>query len=289
MEETKQRLPRHKRVRSASLPFRLQERDIAIIKMVYDHRFLTTDRIQTLIPGSDRGISNRLQKLFHNGYLDRPKANIYEKFVYGLGNKGAAFLAKHYEIPRGKIDWTAKNKDVKDDYFIKHALMVADFRIILNLALAKKTDAKIQQWFNTGQIKEGIQIEGEVYTFPFNPDAMIILERGGYYKIFFLEADRGTKDLDRFLEQMKKYWKYQRRAKRGEIKGLTAFRVLVTTEGEVRKNNLRETTKKADDEQTGVQLFWFTSEKDYNMDNPDSILQPIWQTPKNDELHHLLE
>jgi len=35
--------------------------------------------------------------------------------------------------------------------------------------------------------------------------------------------------------------------------------------------------------------FWFTSEGNYNIQKPESILEPIWQTPKDDNYHRILE
>ena len=86
----------------------LQDRDREIIKLIYDYRFLNSDRIQTLIKGSNQVILRRLQKLFHHGYLDRlsrirDPQDPPTKMVYGLANKGADELASKFGIDRGKI------------------------------------------------------------------------------------------------------------------------------------------------------------------------------------------
>jgi len=93
----------------------------------------------------------------------------------------------------------------------------------------------------------------------------------------------------RFLKKMRAYWNWWKRGKHTEKFGIKAFRVLTITKTEKRKENLREITKKADDRQRGSLMFWFTSERNYNIQKPESILEPIWQTPKDDSFHSLLE
>jgi len=66
------RFPRFKRSPAVN-PIRLTERDQDILRHVRRHRFLLSDHIQALVPGSRQQILRRLQRLFHHGYLDRPR------------------------------------------------------------------------------------------------------------------------------------------------------------------------------------------------------------------------
>ncbi len=64
-------------VRDSSVSLQLTDRDIKIIKLVYQCRFISSDCIIGLLGGSRKGILNRLHLLFHHaGFLDRPKAQI---------------------------------------------------------------------------------------------------------------------------------------------------------------------------------------------------------------------
>ena len=90
--------------------------------------------MQLLNRSSDK-IVRRLGALYHNGYLDRPPAQLdfftragSAPLVYAIGNKGALF-----DEATG-IDWTDKNRDVKRPY-IEHALMIADFMVALESAV----------------------------------------------------------------------------------------------------------------------------------------------------------
>jgi len=110
VKDNKARAPRFKRRPKAVGRLALQERDIEIIRLVDEYRFLDSEQMCALVQGSKQVILRRLQKLFHHGYLDRPINQInpflgYRKMVYALGDKGADLLAERLGIDRGKILW----------------------------------------------------------------------------------------------------------------------------------------------------------------------------------------
>lgn len=281
-----------KKPESVSLRLPLQDRDIKIIKYVYDYRFLTSQQINLLVPGSNQVILRRLQKLFHKGFLDRLETSLHEPMIYALGNNGADILATYFDLDRGKIDWTSKNREAQTPYK-KHTLMIADFRINIELALKNKPNAKISNWIPEGDFKEDVYIKHEdsrkPMRIPVVPDSSFVIEDNGDELYFFLEADRSTMTNQRFLRKMKAYWRFWKEIKSKKRKGPEAFRVLTITKTEARKENLRSETKKADDYKIGSPMFWFTSRENYNTENPKTILRPIWQTPANDNFHQLLE
>ena len=147
----KHRVPKFKREPQQIGGFRLQQRDLRIITLLYNYRFLDSDQIQTLTSGSSQVILRRLQKLFHHGFLDRLPAQIIDplggttKMVYALGNRGADLLAETLAIDRGKIRWDEKNKGVRDRH-IRHTLMISDFRLCLEKALDTLPDATLLFW-----------------------------------------------------------------------------------------------------------------------------------------------
>jgi hypothetical protein len=129
---TEEELQRQKKfekfVRKQLSNFRPTKRDFSIIDLVYRHRFMNSDHIRALIPGSNQKITRRLQQLFHAAYLDRPQAQRgrtgNHPLVYGLGNKGAELIAEAYGISLSAVDWTSKNRDAKS-WFLDHALIVS--------------------------------------------------------------------------------------------------------------------------------------------------------------------
>ena len=89
----KARRPRFSR--TAPDPIQLTTDDIAIIGHVARHRFLRSTHLARLIPHrSYKKLIERLAALYHNGYLDRPRAQLdaYARsgsapMVYALGGR----------------------------------------------------------------------------------------------------------------------------------------------------------------------------------------------------------
>jgi hypothetical protein len=83
-----QRLPRFTRVGADALPFRIAERDLLAWRWIYDCRFLPTDFLRLLLPGSAQQITRRAQRWFHAGYVDRIRTG-YTQWILAIANKGA--------------------------------------------------------------------------------------------------------------------------------------------------------------------------------------------------------
>ena len=107
MEST--HLPRFRRA-PAVAPIALTERDRLIVRRVFEHRFLRSTHILSLTSGSRQQVLRRLQRLFHHGYLHRPRAQLdyyragSQPMVYALGNEGMRLLAREDGIPPGRLD-----------------------------------------------------------------------------------------------------------------------------------------------------------------------------------------
>lgn len=94
---------------------------------------------------------------------------------------------------------------------------------------------------------------------------------------------------ERFLSKMKSYWQYWKSGKHKTQLGIENFRVLTVTKSEERKENLRRITKEADERKAGSSMFLFASEERFTPEDPLTIFAPIWQSPKDDTWHHVLE
>ena len=285
---------------------RLQERDREIIKLIYDHRFLTTPMIQQLLPGthSARGVLLRLQKLYHNHYLDRVRLPDTDNapIAYALGNRGADIMTLQYGIDRAKVDWTTKNREVTERY-IHHALMISRFRAALDLATRPMPEVTMEFWEPEGAVKDEIMYHenGRGLRVPIVPDAFLGVRDGHDLVPFFLEADRSTMSNDRFLTKLRGYYHFwHQKLRRGSerhsadqrsyIMGgheIRAFRVLVLTLSEQRLENLRHTARNVAPDKGHLALFWFVCEKSYQND-PGRLLAPVWHTPWSTEACVLL-
>ena len=81
--------------------------------------------------------------LYHHQFLDRPSEQIEfyqyagsKPMVYAIGNRGADLLAEAFAVPRGKIDWTSKNREI-GPIFLDHTLLVADVMVAFEAACQK--------------------------------------------------------------------------------------------------------------------------------------------------------
>ena len=136
---TQKRLKRFERTPDA-LALRVTPRDIAILRHVARYRFLSSRQIATLVGDAGR-VPRRLQTLFHNGYLDRPKAQLVyygaagsERMIYGLGQQGRRRCSpRPMARCSERLRWTQKNHEAKQ-LFIKHTVAVADVLITLEQA-----------------------------------------------------------------------------------------------------------------------------------------------------------
>ncbi|MGK0190602.1 MAG: hypothetical protein ACI9R3_006432 [Verrucomicrobiales bacterium] len=207
------RLPRFHQTPDQSPKIRITERDLAILREVAIYRFLRSTHLSSLIVGSCQQILRRLQLLYHNGYLERPRAQIDTYYrggsrpiVYGLGSKGAALLRRKGIFTFDRMSWTSANRSA-GRLFLDHTLMVADvivgirsecqtnqhFRFIDGQDLpcaSEDDDSKRFQWTTS------VTGHGSVKLIP---DRVFAIEQRqtGERILFLLEADRGTEPLTR--------------------------------------------------------------------------------------------
>lgn len=268
--------------------FKVGEGDLQILQEVADYRFLDTRHILALHPDmAERTLKRRLELMFRAGLLDRPPQQLSyyrasSHIIYALGRQGARLVLSG---KAAELDWTAKNKRVKS-LFLRHGLMIANFRLILTLALQTTKHSRLVNW----QIDDlSDRVEAEGLRLPVRPDAFLTIEDKDDWLHFFLEADRSTMNQQRFLDKMKAYWHYWQQDRQRKKFEISKFRVLSITISEERNQNLRQISRQADDSRQGSRMFWFACEKSYNLDKPATILEPIWQTPQDDTYHHLLE
>lgn len=252
------RKPRFRRVRTRR--FLVTERDLEIIQAVHRYRLLNSEHIAKLVDGSDQVIRRRLQLLYHARYLDRPAVQIAnfhqnprpEPMVYAVGNKGAELLAEHLGVSRGAVDWTAKNRKLRETFY-RHTLMVAGILVALDSSCRRHGNVRLIPWEEiletkcppeTRRLKRPeswrVRIPGRG-EHGITPDATFGLHyldrpEGRNRSFFFLEADRGTMPVKRrTLAQTAVYKKlllYQATAVQklhAKRFGFKAFRVLTVT------------------------------------------------------------
>lgn len=281
------RLPRFQRAAKLA-PIRLTERDCEIIRLINRHRFLRSHQIIVLIGGSTQNLSRRLQRLFHHGYLERPRAQLqyYERngsqtIAYGLGNKSGSLLQLNPSA------WGEKNRGIGRMY-LAHALLVSDVMVSLELACRQHGVRFLHEdelnlpvtaplhW--RARLRDGTKL-GVI------PDRVFALEysnqNGQVQRIYyFLEADRGTMPVVRekltqssFYRKLLAYEATWANKVHQRHLGIPRFRVLTVTTSAARVKSLLDACSRL---QRGHGLFLFADQSVLQRD----LLTAVWQCGK---------
>ena len=307
----KQKIQKRKKrfQRDSTVSLKLTDRDRNIIKLVYQHRFLSSEHVASLLKGSKQGILRRLYLLFHAGYLDRPKRQTTafghnHSIIYGLGNRGANLLASEFDLPIETVDWSWKNRNAKDIFLI-HTLMVSRIMTALRLACWKKNGVEFiepDRLIKNRQkppsikthtlswrvnIKKGDYGQKRNSSFNMIPDNVfgLRIKNNNSYReqYFFLEADRSTMPVRRtnfyrssFFKKMVGYIASYKNELFSEYFGFKKVRVLTVTKSDKRIKNMVKVNKDLHDLQNGYNLFLFAKDETINIQMPERILKRIW-------------
>ena len=263
-------------------PLAITERDVSILRLVRDHRFINTEQIHALVGGSQHNVTERLSRLFHHGYLDRPahqrelRAEGYRVMVYALTPKGAQAMAQPSGEPVVVSPHLNEDNRTAKRSYLAHTLMVSQFRVCLELACRARPDLHLTQWRVSdrplARVFVGLERVAVI------PDAHFVIEAAdGRAAHFFLEADRGTMSQGRFLSKLQSYWQLRASTLNNSIP--RAFRVLTIAQSKRRMENLLATATDADPRHTGSRMFCFTVETEYSLEDPGAVFGAIWRTP----------
>jgi hypothetical protein len=100
---------------------------VEIVRLIARHRFLRSTHVAALVGRSIDRTNDRLLRLFHAGYIDRPRAQLdyyptsgSAPLVYALADQGARLLAEHDGVALANVEWSRKNRTAGRP-FIAHA------------------------------------------------------------------------------------------------------------------------------------------------------------------------
>jgi len=299
--EKQKRRKRFERDNSVSLI--LTGRDKKIIKWVFEHRFLTSEQIIALAGGNRQVILRRLYLLFHAGFLDRPRAQqtVFgnnSAMVYGIGNKGADFLAQELDLPLASIDWASKNREVKSIFFLEHTLMVAQFLTVMRLAcrqvkgiefiepekiIARRPILAAEKNNPLSWRVEG-KAKGKKFSFFIVPDSGFGLQSNKVGETYyFLETDRSSMPVKRhnFMKSSiyKKMFGYINSWNQKLFTknfGFKKVRILITAISDKRIASMIKLNQQLDPKGKGYGLFLFARDKDLNLENPNNVFDKKW-------------
>ncbi len=261
------RLPRFRRAPEPPA-FRLTDDDVLIVRQIARYRFLRSTHIAALIGRSHDRTNDRLAKLFHAGYLDRPRAQLdyyptsgSAPIAYALADRGARLLAERYGIAFSNPEWSRKNREAGRP-FIEHQLAVTDFCLALQMAARERTDLRVihadeliaafpqppAKGRNAFSMKAKLSQRGLVRERAVVPDlAFGLAPANGSRRYFMVEIDRGTMPVIRsnpsqtsFEQKMRAYLAAYASKQHQRRFGWQSFRVLTVTTDRYRLESMMQ-------------------------------------------------
>ncbi len=265
---------RRPRFRRAAAPpaFRLTDDDVTIVRQLARHRFLRSTHIAALVGRSLDRTNDRLSRLFHAGYLDRPRAQLdyyptsgSAPMVYALADRGARLLIERDGIDFANVEWSRKNREAGRP-FIEHQLEVMDFYVAMQCAAGKRDDVRLihpdemvatfpDQSFserNPFALRVRISHRGLSYNLGIVPDLVFGLRLAdGSRRNFMVEIDRGTMPITRanlsqtsIVRKMQSYLSAHAAKQHERQFGWKSFRVLVVTSDPHRMQSMKEALRR---------------------------------------------
>src|SRR5437868_5970565 len=147
-ERSTSRRPRFCRA-SEPPAFRLTDDDVEIVRVVARHRLIRSTHIAALVGRSLDRTNDRLMRLFHAGYIDRPRAQLdrfpssgSSHYIYALADRGARLLRDEDGVEFRNIEWSRKNREAGRP-FIEHQIEIVNFRVALQRSVRDRTDVQL--------------------------------------------------------------------------------------------------------------------------------------------------
>ncbi|HTW53359.1 MAG TPA: replication-relaxation family protein, partial [Stellaceae bacterium] len=255
--ERSTRLPRFRRA-SEPPAFRLTDDDVEIVRQVARHRLIRSTHIAALVGRSLDRTNDRLLRLFHAGYVDRPRAQLdyyptagSAPMVYALADRGARLLRERDGITIANPELSRKNREAGRP-FIEHQIEIVNFQVALQRAAAQRSDVRLisADEMNSAASRQPMPASrapfalraklahrGVVREFSVVPDIVFGLELSdGSRRNFMVEIDRGTMPISRadflqtsFEKKMRGYLAAHAARQHERQFGWKNFRVLTIT------------------------------------------------------------
>jgi Replication-relaxation len=290
---------RRPRFRRASEPpdFRITNDDVLILWNITHHRFLRSTHIAALVGRSLDRTNDRLCRLFHAGYVNRPRAQLdyyptagSSPMVYALADRGATLLSERGTATSAKVGWNRKNGEAGRP-FIDHQLEIMDFYVSLQCAVRKRTDVQVMHASeiastlpamvaaarNPFGLNVSVAHQGAIHEIGLVPDLVFGLKfTDGSRRCFMVEIDRGTMPVERsditetsFERKMRVYLTAHAGKQHERQFGWKTFRVLTVTTEDHRKRSIIEALRKLRiPNSPGPSLFLFATRDELRMCDP---------------------
>ena len=236
----------------------IRARELGILRNIARLRLVSSAQLAALDGGSAQNVSRALLALFENGYVERPLAQVADRFlqegsrptIYGLTRRGAGVLRRHGEdVRRRLLDGIDKERGA-GWRFVEHTVSIAEFWVALELSVKHREDIRIldrseiledapkAKRDRIVRLEASIRLAGALRRNSIVPDALFGLRVNDEREQFFmLEIDRGEMPVERyrnmqrtyFAKKMATYHEASRQKRHVHDLGIPNFRVLTVT------------------------------------------------------------
>ena len=286
---------------------KLTDRDRAILRSLYDYRYLSTDQLRRLHFPSQQTLNRRIRLLAGGGFLVDSSVPGTAERLLGLSSRGAAVVAEHIGTPMDALEWSRRRAVPTDYYFIKHFLMINDLRIALKSSCELQDGVSLLGFLPEylgkatphGRQKRlrDVATDQQGSSITHTPDGVFALRRNGSAALFFLEADRGTEVLSDpnrgYLKMLRFYLnhlaggEYQKHKRDFDVStDFALFRVLIVTTSMRRLEHMREAARSVPFQPAHAKRFIWLAAADAINDH--NFLTTDWFSVGDDQLYSIL-
>ncbi|WFU37168.1 replication-relaxation family protein [Bradyrhizobium brasilense] len=278
------------------LPFRIAEGDVLILRQLARHRFLRSTHISALIGRSLDRTNDRLCRLYHAGYVDRPRAQLdyyptsgSAPMVYALGDLGAQLLSE-CGVEFANHELSRKSREAGRP-FLEHQLEIVDFHVALEQSTRGRSDVQLicpeeiiansreyaRKMRNPFALRTNVSHNGSSLDVAVIPDLVFgLMFPDGSRRCFMVEIDRGTMPISRtdiaqssLERKMRAYLTVHAEGRHTQQFGWKTFRVLVVTTDEQRLRSMLGTLQRLHvGERPGAALFFFALRDQLRISGP---------------------
>ncbi len=272
-------------MRSRTVPkplgrLRLTERDVALLRLTFEHRTLTRDHFLALkVFGSIARATNRLRALFDHRYLRRAFISAgacSTASVYMIGPASIDVLSIELGVDRDEVARIARIEVGR--MFLEHSLLAVEVRLFM------EASATVSLYLAEPYCRHEytMSIGGVVQRRVLKPDGYLEIEFGSNTSSLFVEVDRGHVSAKQMACSFAHYASYLRDGLFADVYQRATFSVLVvTTAGSRRIANLKRVAEAS----STVRVCFTTIERlrEYG------ALASIWEVPGHSGMVALVE
>ena len=222
--------------------FVLTDGDVAILRLIHEHRFLRREQISALCGRHQKRLHRRISKLATRRYISTIRLP-QQKHIYGIGRAAIPVLTVHALCHPELLKQRRRTHELKE-LFLKHEMMIVDLHVAFSLA-SRNGGVALVGWSEGSELYDSVVAVDSKGSnrLPIRPDAFFSLEdfqrgEGANRMHFALEADRSTTTQPRFADKIRAYWHYIEQGLHTRKFGVKGFRILTVTLTDNRAKNL---------------------------------------------------